>query len=300
LFATILRQKEYFLLVTPFVVIVFIFDYVPVWGWLMAFQEYVPYRGIAGSPWVGLEQFRLLFTDNEFYRVIRNTLAMSVLKLLFTFPSAILLAIGINELRSVKFKRSVQTITYLPHFVSWVVAANIVLTVLATESGLLNQLLSALGAIERPIPWMGRPQYFWMIIALSHVWKEVGWSSIIYLSAMSAIDPELYQSASIDGASRLQKIRYITVPGIVPVFRVLLVMQLGWLLRAGFEQQLLLQNSLVLNVSEVIDIYVLRFGLNLSRYSLATAAGMFKTVVSVILILTANEVSKRVSGERLL
>lgn len=294
------KQKGLILLSSIFVIYIFIFNYVPVWGWLMAFQDYKPALGITNSKWVGLKHFIALFTDENFVRVMRNTLAISILNMVFGYLTAIGLAIFLNEVKNIKFKKLVQTISYLPHFVSWVVAASIVMWSLSTEGGIINIILVKLGIIDKPILFLGEPKYFWGIITASNIWKEVGWNAIIYLAAMTAIDPSLYEAASIDGAGRIKRIFKITIPGIMPTIRILLIMQCGWILNTGFEQILLLQNPMTLRVADVLDTYTLRYGISLGRYSYATAAGIFKSVVSIILMLGANKVSKKFTGEGLM
>ena len=291
------RQRSLLFMCLPFVVLVFVFNYLPLWGWLMAFQNYKPHLGVRHSEWVGLKHFKDLFSDKSFWLVLRNTLAMSSLKLVFGFLSAIILAILLNELHAKWFKRTVQTISYLPYFISWVVAANLVMTALSPEGGIINEVLMFLGIIDQPKLWLGTPRYFWWIIVFSDMWKNVGWNAIIYLSAMTAIDPELYEAANIDGAGRLKRIWHITLPGIRPVFTVLLIMNLGWILNAGFEHQLLLMNPIVREVAEVIDIFVLRYGINMGRYSCATAAGIFKSLVSIIMLVTADLVVQKLNGD---
>lgn len=283
----------------PFVIHLIIFRYIPIVGWVMAFQDYKPARGLFAQKWVGFEQFRILFSDLAFYRILRNTLAMAAIKLVLGTVFSILVAVLVNETRSKFARRSVQTISYLPHFVSWVVAANIFLNVLSPDSGILNNILMAFGIIKEPVLWLGVPEYFWHIIGWSHVWKECGFGAIIYLSAMTAIDPQIYEAADIDGARRLQRIRYITLPGIKATFIILLIMNIGHLLDAGFEQQYLLQNGLVQDYSEVFTIYIMKYGLKMMRYSYAAAAGIFKSVVSIILIFSANRLAARLGEETL-
>jgi putative aldouronate transport system permease protein len=294
------KQKGLILLASIFIVYIFIFNYVPVWGWLMAFQDYKPALGLDGSKWVGLKHFIALFTEENFARVMRNTLAISLLNLVFGYLTAIGLAVFLNEVKNLKFKKLVQTVSYLPHFVSWVVAASIVMWSLSTESGIINIILVKLGIIDTPILFLGIPKYFWGIITTSNIWKEVGWNAIIYLAAMTAIDPSLYEAASIDGAGRVKRIFKITIPGIMPTIRILLIMQCGWILNTGFEQILLLQNSMTLEMADVLDTYTLRYGISMGRYSYATAAGIFKSVVSIALMLGANKVSKKFTGEGLI
>ncbi len=299
-FKKLLRNQSMLLLMSiPFLVHLLIFRYGPIFGWVMAFQSFRPGRGFLDQEWVGLLQFRTLFAEPRFWQVLRNTLAMSAIKLIMGTSFAILVAIFINETRHRPFKRTVQTISYLPHFISWVVAANLVLEVLSPR-GVFNELLMALRIIDAPVLWMGREHLFWWVIGWSHVWKTAGFGAIIYLAAMTGIDPQLYEAADIDGAGRLQRIWHITLPGIKPVFVILMILNLGQLMEAGFEQQYLLQNSLVMEYSEVFTIFVLRYGLRLMRYSFAAAAGIFQSVVSIILVVLANALAKRMGQETLM
>lgn len=291
-------QKMLMLMSVPFLIYVIIFAYVPLYGWMMAFQNYKPGSSMLNNSWVGWKNFAELFQDDSFLRVIRNTLAMSVINLVFGFVSSITLALMLNEVRKMLFKRVVQTISYLPHFISWVVAANLIMNMLSID-GIVNQVLVKLHIIKEPIMWLSEQYYFWWIIGASNVWKEIGWSAIIYLAAMAMIDPSLYEAASIDGAGRFRKIFSITLPGIRSIIIILLIMNIGHILDAGFEQQYLLQTPMVVDYSETIDIFVLKYGINLSRFSFATAAGIFKTVISVILLLAANRMAKRMGQERL-
>jgi putative aldouronate transport system permease protein len=294
------RQRVLLFMALPFVIHLIIFRYIPIVGWAMAFQDYKPSRSLFAQKWVGLEQFRILFSDPAFYRILRNTLAMAAIKLVLGTVFSILVAVLVNETRSKFARKGVQTISYLPHFVSWVVAANIFLNVLSPDSGILNNILMAFGIIREPVLWLGVPEYFWHIIGWSHVWKECGFGAIIYLSAMTAIDPQIYEAADIDGARRLQRIRYITLPGIKATFIILLIMNIGHLLDAGFEQQYLMQNGLVQDYSEVFTIYIMKYGLKMMRYSYAAAAGIFKSVVSIILIFSANRLAARLGEETLI
>jgi putative aldouronate transport system permease protein len=298
-FARLWIHKELTIIGVGFLIYMIIFQYLPIWGWLMAFTDYNPGLGIFGSEWVGLEHFRALFSFERFWRAFRNTLAMSMLNMLFGTVAAITLALAINEMRLKGFKRTIQTVSYLPHFVSWVVAANIVLNVLSVYDGVINRILVGIGVIDNPVLWMGRPEWFWIIIALSNTWKTMGWSSIVYLAAMAGISPDLYEAADIDGAGRLRRIWHITLPSIMPTFVVLLIIRLGYLLNAGFEQQLLLGNDMVNDVSEVIPIFVLRFGLVFGRFSFSTASGIFQSVIAVLMILIANTVARKTKQEAL-
>lgn len=292
------RQKT--LLIISFFVTVYgiIFYYWPLTGWIMAFQNYKPAKGIFGSKFVGLDKFKFLFEDATFLRVIRNTFCMGALNLLTTTIMAILFAVLLNEIRSTIAKKTVQTISYLPHFLSWIIVTGILHDALSS-TGIVNDLLMRAHIIDQAINFFAYPKYFWPIVAFANCWKETGWNAIIYLSAITAIDPSLYEAASIDGASRLQKIRYITLPGIKPTIMILLLMNIGNVLNAGFEVQYILGNGLVKSVSDTIDIYVLKWGISQNDFSLGTAAGIFKSVVSIALIVICNQLAKRAGEERL-
>ena len=275
-----------------------IFYYLPLAGWAMAFQNYKPKDGILHSQFIGLEKFKMLFSDATFLRVIRNTLAMGVINLVATFVTAIAFAILLNEVRNRGGKKVVQTISYLPHFLSWIVVTGILHDMLS-GTGIINELLVNAHLITQPINFFAHEKYFWPIVAFANVWKETGWNAIIYLAAITSIDPSLYEAAAIDGAGRWGKIKYVTLPGIKPTIIILLLMNVGNVLNAGFEIQYLLGNGLVQNVSQTIDIYVLKWGISQGDYAIGTAAGIFKSVVSIILIVAANQIAKRNGEERL-
>ena len=275
-----------------------IFYYLPLAGWAMAFQNYKPKDGILHSQFIGLEKFKMLFSDATFLRVIRNTLAMGVINLVVTFVTAIAFAILLNEVRNRGGKKVVQTISYLPHFLSWIVVTGILHDMLS-GTGIINELLMNAHLITQPINFFAHESYFWPIVAFANVWKETGWNAIIYLAAITSIDPSLYEAAAIDGAGRWGKIKYVTLPGIKPTIIILLLMNVGNVLNAGFEIQYLLGNGLVQNVSQTIDIYVLKWGISQGDYAIGTAAGIFKSVVSIILIVAANQIAKRNGEERL-
>ncbi|MEJ6950273.1 ABC transporter permease [Natronospora cellulosivora (SeqCode)] len=293
------KQRALVLMSLPFIIYVVIFRYVPIWGWIMAFQNWMPARGILGSAWVGLDNFRMLFEDPIFYQVFRNTLAMNFIKLFAGMFFSILLALTLNEVRNLTFKRITQTISYLPYFISWVVGANLVIAMLSTDGGIINDILLALNIIESPIMFMGKPELFWWIVGGSHVWKEVGFGAILYLAAMTAINPALYEAATIDGASRLQRIRYITLPGIKNVIIILLIINIGMVMQQGFEQIYLLSNQRVIEYSRIFTIFELDYGIRMMRYSFTTAVGIFRSLVSIILVFAANYVAKRMNQERL-
>ncbi len=292
------RQKS--LLIISFFVTVYgiIFYYWPLTGWIMAFQNYKPKNGILGSKFVGLDKFKFLFEDATFIRAIRNTFCMGALNLITTTVMAILFAVLLNEIRSSFAKKTVQTISYLPHFLSWIIVTGILHDALSS-TGIINDLLLRANIIDQAINFFAHPKFFWPIVAFANCWKETGWNAIIYLSAITAIDPCLYEAASIDGANRLQKIMYITLPGIKPTIMILLLMNIGNVLNAGFEVQYLLGNGLVQKVSQTIDIYVLNWGISQNDFSLGTAAGIFKSAVSIALIVVCNQLAKRAGEERL-
>ncbi|MGN0180957.1 MAG: ABC transporter permease [Candidatus Ornithomonoglobus sp.] len=284
-------QKQLIFMSVPFLIHRIIFSYVPLKGWVMAFQNYKPSKGWFEQEWVGLKWFKQLFSDAVFITDIRNTLAMSIINLSLGFITAIVLALLLNEIKNSFAKRFIQTVSYMPHFLSWVIVAGLVQNMLSTESGIVNDILLKLGMTDRAIPFLSEPKYFWGIVGVSNVWKEVGWNTIIYLAAMSSIDPSLYEACEMDGGGRYMKMLHITLPGIKTTFMMLLIMNIGHVLEAGFEIQYLLGNGLISSVSETIDIYVLKYGIQIGNYSLGTAAGIFKSVVSIILIVIANKLA---------
>lgn len=293
-------KRQYVLLIWSaiFVVYGFVFYYLPLGGWIMAFQNYKPKTGLLHSKFIGLDKFKFLFEDDTFIRVVRNTLAMGVLNLVTSFVMAIVFAILLNEVRNKFFKKPIQTISYLPHFLSMIIVTGILHDALSAN-GIVNEILVNLNFIARPIDFFAHKEFFWPIVAFTNLWKETGWNAIIYLAAISAIDPTLYEAASIDGAGRWQKIKHITLPGIKATIIILLLMNVGNVLNAGFEIQYLLGNGLIKGVADTIDIYVLKWGVSQMDFSLGTAAGMFKSVVSITLIVIANIIARRTSEERL-
>lgn len=292
------RQKVLMFWAAVFVIYGVIFYYLPLGGWVIAFQNYKPALGMFKSEFVGLQKFQQLFSDSSFLEVIRNTLAMGVINLVLTFVAAIVFAILLNEIRMKFAKKAVQTISYLPHFLSWIVVTGILRDILS-GTGIVNELLMKVGATDQAINFFANPDYFWWIVGFSNVWKETGWNAIIYLAAITAIDPSLYEAAAIDGAGRWAKIRHIILPGIRPTVMILLLMNVGNVLNAGFEVQYLLGNGLVQSVSQTIDIYVLKWGIGQGDYAIGTAAGIFKSFVSIVLIVLANQFAKRTGDERL-
>lgn len=296
---TLLQQKYLYLMSIPFVAWVFLFNYIPIWGWTMAFQRYRPGKSFMKQEWVGLDNFRELFHDERFYMALKNTLAMSFMGLFAGFTIPILFALLLNELRRQMFKRIVQTVSYLPHFVSWVVVAGIINKMMSIDGG-INGLLMNLHIITEPIQFLAKADWFWGIVTASDVWKETGWNSIIYLAAMTGIDPELYEAARVDGAARIRQMWHITLPGIRTTIIILLIMSIGNLINIGFEKQFLLSNPIVADKAETLDLYALNYGLQLGRYSFGTAINIFNSVVAVILLFTANTIFKRTSKESIM
>lgn len=292
------RQKVLLIWSAAIVIYGIIFYYLPLGGWITAFQNYKPKDGLFHSKFVGLDKFKFLFSDDTFIKVVRNTVAMGGINLVVTFVMAIVFAILLNEVKNTFGKKTVQTISYLPHFLSWIIVTGILHDVLS-GTGIINEVLMKLSIVDQPINFFAHTTYFWPIVAFANVWKETGWNAIIYLSAITAIDPSLYEAASMDGAGRWAKIKHITLPGIRPTIMILLLMNVGNVLNAGFEIQYLLGNGLVKSVSETIDIYVLKWGISQNDFSLGTAAGIFKSLVSIILIVIANQMAKRAGEERL-
>lgn len=293
----LLEQKYLFFMSVPFVIWLIIFSYLPIWGWSMAFQNYKLGRPFFEQEWVGLKYFMELWGDQRFWLAFRNTLGMSVLSLISGVIFPILLALFLNELRFLRFKRAVQTVSYLPHFISWVVVANMFSKILSTDGGIVNDLLLAAGAVQEPIHFLAIPRLFWWIITAASVWKEVGWQSIIYLSAIAGIDPGLYEAATVDGCGRFRRMWHITLPGISSTIIILFIMAFGSLTQIGFEKQMLMGNAIVQDYSEVIDLYALKYGIGAARYSFGTAIGVFNSLISVTLLLLANTVFKRLRGE---
>ncbi|HZG56553.1 ABC transporter permease [Paenibacillus sp.] len=286
-------QKELLLMTVPLIGIVIVFNYMPLYGWLMAFQDFKVARGISGSPFVGFDNFEQLFRDPHFFRVLRNTLAMGFLNLIFGFVGAVGLAIALNEIRVRWFKRSVQTITYIPHFVSWVVIANIAHVMLSPDGGLVNDLLIGLGLRDEPFYFMAQPHWFWGINTFFYFWKEVGWNAIIYLAVLAGVNPDLYEAADVDGAGRIRKIWHISIPSLMPVAVIMLTMSLGWVIQSGYESQYLLGNSMVIDFSEVLDLYALRYSFQIGDYGAGAAISIFKSIVSILMVLSVNYFAKK-------
>ena len=295
------RQWQLVIMSVPMLLYVLLFNYAPLWGWMTAFQDYSTKKGFANSPWVGLDNFKWLFSNSDFLLSIRNTLAMSLINLVFGTVSAVLLAILLNEVRNRTFKRTVQTVTYLPHFLSMVIVVSMAQNIFSSN-GAINDFLLGTGLAKEPVFFLGKGEYFWWLVGVINVWKEVGWGTIIYIAAMTGIDPSLYEAAAIDGAGRFQRILHVTLPGIKSTFMVLLIMNIGHLMDAGFEVQYLMRNPLVMKYSDTIDVYAMiySFGGARAHFSIGVAAGMFKSLVAIILLLGANGIARALDEETLI
>ena len=278
----------------PAAITLALFAYAPMYGLTIAFKDFALLKGISGSPWVGLENFRKLLTAPSFSEVFVNTIKISFLRLIFGFPAPILLALLLNEVGNARFKKVVQTISYLPHFLSWVVLAGIVIQILSPSSGIVNQIIVMFGG--NPIYFVADPRYFVPMLIVTGIWKEVGWGSIIYLASVSSISPELYEAARVDGATRIQRIFAITLPSLFSVITIMFVMNIGNLINAGFDQIYNLYNPGVYKVADVLDTYVYRRGLIDMRYSFSVAAGLFKNLVAFALVVLANQVTRWLGG----
>ncbi len=298
-------QRALLFMAVPLLLYQILFKYVPVYGWAIAFQDYKPGRGgIFNQEWVGFENFVDLFTGvngERFRRVVVNTLGQSLLTLVVGTVGAIALALLLNEVKNLPFKRVLQNITYMPHFLSWVIVASLASVALSLPSsgGFINQALMSLGIVQEPVMFLTEPNHFWGIVAGTSLWKELGWNTILYLAAITAIDPAQYEAAEVDGAGRYRKMWNITLPGIRPTIVVLLIINCGWILTTNFELPYFLGNGLIAERAETIDVFVLRYGYQLGNYSLAVVAGIFKTIVAIILVGAANQAAKRLNQETL-
>ena len=286
------RNRTVYLMAVPVVAFFLIFYYVPMFGLVISFKRFTPALGIFDSPWVGLKYFEDFFQSYFAFRIIRNTILLSVLSLIWGFPAPIVLALLINEVRSTRFKRSVQSLTYLPHFISLVVVCGLLLE-FAQSSGLFNDLRGWFGG--EPVSFFQDPRYFRSFYIGSDIWQEIGWGSIIYLAALSVIDPQLYEAATIDGAGRLRQLRHVTLPSIAPTIVVLLILRLGQLMTVGHEKIILLYNPTIYETADVISTFVYRKGLLDFSWSYGTAVGLFNSLINLALVVTANWISRRVN-----
>jgi putative aldouronate transport system permease protein len=287
-----------YLMIIPGVVYFAIFRYFPMYGAIIAFKESRVLDGIVGSPWVGLANFREVFNSTYFTNILTNTLLISAYRFLFGLPAGVLLALLINEVRFTFFKKSVQTITYLPHFLSWVVVYGVLMILLSPSDGLLNKPIVAFGG--DPISFLADPTWFRSIVVASSLWKEVGWSAILYLAALASISPDLYEAASVDGASRLRRIWDISLPSILPVVMLVSLLNLGNILSAGFEQVFLMYSPGTYKVGDIIDTWVYRQGIQGFQFSVGAAVGLFKGAIGMVLVVGCNWLARRTTGKGVL
>lgn len=296
-FSEMNKFKVLYLLSLPGIIYFVIFKYVPLLGSAMAFQQYNIFRGIMHSPWVGLANFQRMFEYADFLRILNNTLIIACYSLLASFPIPIILALLMNELRHRLLKRYIQTAVYLPHFLSWVIVGGMVIEILSPTNGIVNHAIRSLGG--EPIYFMGEESYIRSIIVGSGIWRNAGWSTIIYLAAMSGINPDLYEAAQIDGANRWKATLSITLPSLLPTMTILFLLQIGNFLELGFENVYVFLNALNAAKGDILDTYIYRVGLIQREYSYTTAIGLFKSVVGFVLIVLANALSKKTTGESL-
>ncbi|MDF2921442.1 MAG: sugar transporter permease [Paenibacillaceae bacterium] len=289
-------NKYLYIMMIPVIVFYVVFHYAPLYGAVIAFKDYSPVKGVFGSEWVGLEHFRSLFESYYFRRILQNTVLISIYSLLFAFPAPVILALMINEVRNRTFKRTVQTITYMPYFVSLVVICGIIKD-FTNSGGLINQLVVALGGDGLAL--LQKPNLFRPIYIVSEIWQKIGWESIIYIAALMGIDQEQYEAARIDGASRLKQIWHITLPGIMPTIVIMLILRMGHMLNVGFEKIILLYNPVTYETADVISSFVYRKGLLEFGWSFSSAVGLFNSVINLLLLILANQISRKISESSL-
>lgn len=286
-------------MVWPGIIFLIVFCYVPMYGIVIAFKDYTIGGSIIGAPWVGFKYIEEFFTDENFFRVVRNALGINILGLVIGFPAPIIFALLLNEFTYIKLKKFVQTVSYLPHFVSWVIFGGLVISMLSVSSGPVNAILIKLGVVEEGINFLGKPQLFWLILTFTGLIKGLGFGAIIYIASIAGVDQEIYEAAIIDGAGRFQKMWYVTIPSIMGTIVIMLIFAVSSLFNTGFEQIFILQNPLNIDMSETIDTYVYKVGLGQMRFSYSAAVGVVKSIVSAILLVMANFVSNKISDKGL-
>ncbi len=287
------KYKYLVLMFIPAIVYYVIFHYIPIYGVTLAFKKFEVLRGIMGSPWVGLENFEFLVTLGSFWEVFRNTILISIYKTVWGFPAPIIFAILLNEIKNAYFKKTIQSVSYLPHFVSWVVLSGLFIQFLSPSIGPINIILKNFGL--RPIYFMGDARWFRSVLVGTHVWKELGWGSIIYLANIANINPEIYEAAIVDGANRFKRILHVTLPSLSPVITIMFIFAMGKLINDDFDQVFNMANRSVLKVADVISTYTYRMGLGQGEYSFATAVGLFKNIISLTMIVITNSIAKKVN-----
>ncbi|SFE58854.1 carbohydrate ABC transporter membrane protein 1, CUT1 family (TC 3.A.1.1.-) [Paenibacillus algorifonticola] len=291
----ILKNKAIYLMILPGLLYFVLFKYFPMWGLVISFQEYRPYDGILGSDWVGFKHYQRLFTEPMFWTIFRNTIILFLMNLIFFFPVPIILAILLNEVRLQAFKRFVQTIVYIPHFMSWVIIVSISFVMVTMDGGMINEGLDAMGM--QKVNFLLSDEWFRPMYILQVIWREAGWGTIVYLAAIAAIDPQLYEASRMDGANRFRQIWHITLPSIRSVIVILLILKIGDVLELGFEHVYLLLNAMNRNVAEIFDTYVYTAGLKQGQFSFSTAVGFFKSFVGLVLVMSANWLAKKFGEE---
>ncbi len=289
------REGGYWLLCLPGLLLIVVFSYFPMYGVLFSFSDYSIRLGLFGSEFVGLSYFREFITGPYFWRLIRNTVLLNLMNLLFSFPFPIIFALLLNEVRSKALKRTIQTITYMPHFISTVIVVGIMCTMLSPSSGIINKILVNLGVLEEPVHFMYRSLWFRPLYVVSEVWQHFGWNSIIYLAALTGVDEQLYEAAELDGANRWKKLVHITLPAIMPTIVTMLILNIGSLMNVGFEKVLLMQDPSTYSVSDVIQTYVYREGLLGSKMGYSSAVNLFNSVINIALVVSFNKISRKVS-----
>lgn len=289
---TVIQHKALLLMIIPGMLYYLLFHYKSMYGLLIAFKDYRITDGVMASPWAGLKYFEMVFFNAEFWRAFKNTIIISGCKLIFNFPAPIILALMLNEVANLRFKKVVQTMSYLPHFISWVVLSGVLINFLSPSTGAINMIIKAFGG--EPIFFTGNPETFRPVLVLSSLWKEVGWGTIIYLAALTGVDTQLYEAARLDGAGRFKQTIYITLPSISNVVVISLIMAVGKVINDDFDQIYNLYNPAVYSVSEVIATYVYKMGLEQAMYSYSTAVGLFKNVISLLLVIMTNMLAKKI------
>ncbi len=289
------RHRTLYLMALPGIAYFLVFKYAPMGGLVIAFQDYLPFLGIGGSPWVGFDHFVRFFTEDTFLLLLRNTITISLLLLVFAFPVPIILALLLNEVRTRAFKRSVQTVIYLPHFMSWVIVVSIFYVLLSTDGGAVNNIIVEAGG--SPVPFLTDPDWLRPMYVFQEIWKGAGWGTIVYLAAMTAVDVQLYEAAELDGAGRMRQTWHITLPAIRPTIIVMFILAIGDFLELGFEHMFLVMNSLNRQVGDIFDTYVYTAGIQNGQLSYAAAVGFFKGLVGLVLVIMANRLAKRFGEE---
>lgn len=295
-------QLELYAMMAPATILIILFSIVPLFGLLIAFKNYRPVSGVVGiftSPWNDFKNFKILFKNYDFIPMLKNTLGINLLNNLISIPVTLFFALMLNEVTNERFKSLIQTVTYMPHFLSWVVFGGLFMTLLSTDNGFVNSILMNLGLIKEPIGFMAQPKYFWGITVISSLLKELGWGAILYIAAIAGISQDMYEAAMIDGAGRFKRMWYITIPSIKPTLMIMIIFAISGMLNNNFTQIYVFQNSLNISASQVIDTYIYEYGLRQMQFGVATAVNLVKSVIAMILLLGANKISNKLTGSGL-